>query len=745
MRWTQAHSVDALMTCKDIIYEVKELNKGRDEKISIVFVVRTFDLENDNYIRGLFQEEYADLVIEKFAINELSDTEVNEIVGSQYLYLPKKLQKVLKIPINIYIWQHLDEDCNYDSCSTTSHLIDTWWKQIVDRYITIFNDDKDLTNAKTNIVKLFESKNKLSLPKSVVLTKCSTTILDFLCNNGFLVLSDNKVSFAHQSIIDYFLSESMVIKYHEGNDIIDIIGGKEIQTPVRRYQVQMCMQQLLEDDTEYFIDFGNKLLDSENIRFSYKFLFFELLNQIEEIDEVVEEFIIDKCEDELWDEYIINNVIMGKIHYVTILLDNNVLENWYDDSEKKNIVFNILSTVNDKFTKDIVNFIDIRILLNKEDDIQFLNVLHYLNVKEQEDVFVLRMKLYNVYYAEISDYYVDFKTLFNNNYKIALEYLKFLLETKEKGIDKKNKINIKEIDDFIEIECDDIEEKSEYIINYLISSIPEKPYTEIEHRAWEAYNYNSDTLERGCVKLIKGATANLAKKSPESFFEIYYKYMDKNYALFNEIILTAFYELPDDYADKIIEYLCSNFENIIFDYTSDNVDELYLTKKIINKFACSCSDDVYVLLEDTIYSYYQRDTVARYKYRREYTKTHRVVYWSFWGELQYELLNELPIERLSNKAIQLAQVLKRKFPYGTSCYKKNRVESFSSISPIKEKVLNEKNWKEILTSRNIKEWRDSAIKKMGLSILTTLRIGSPASFATSLKKIPKNILNWLPA
>ena len=55
--------------------------------------------------------------------------------------------------------------------------------------------------------------------------------LEFLSSNAFLIIQDNKVSFAHQSILDCFLAEKMLKRYYEGEDIVDIIGTKEKQTP----------------------------------------------------------------------------------------------------------------------------------------------------------------------------------------------------------------------------------------------------------------------------------------------------------------------------------------------------------------------------------------------------------------------------------------------------------------------------------------------------------------------------------
>lgn len=52
----------------------------------------------------------------------------------------------------------------------------------------------------------------------------------------------------------------MLQRYYDGEDIVDIIGTKDKQTPGKRYQVQMFMQNLFEFDSHDFIIVGQKCL-----------------------------------------------------------------------------------------------------------------------------------------------------------------------------------------------------------------------------------------------------------------------------------------------------------------------------------------------------------------------------------------------------------------------------------------------------------------------------------------------------
>lgn len=54
IRWTNTHSSTAIDVCKEMIRQVEQLNLERKNNISIVFVCRTYDYENDKSIKSLF-------------------------------------------------------------------------------------------------------------------------------------------------------------------------------------------------------------------------------------------------------------------------------------------------------------------------------------------------------------------------------------------------------------------------------------------------------------------------------------------------------------------------------------------------------------------------------------------------------------------------------------------------------------------------------------------------------------------
>ena len=93
-----------------------------------------------------------------------------------------------------------------------------------------------------------------------------------------------------------------------------------------------------------------------------------------------------------------------------------------------------------------------------------------------------------------------------------------------------------------------------------------------------------------------------------------------------------------------------------------------------------------------------------YQRRIEWNKSKQTecVYWSFWGDLQYELLPCLPEERISKKSKELIHVLSRRFDKVQSCYYNKEGHSGWVSSPVSGKNIGKKQWLQIITNSKLK-------------------------------------------
>lgn len=733
LRWTQANSIDSVFVCKQLIQEIERINLKRENKISIILVCRSYDLKYDNNIKSILNDK--ENKWNKIEVEKFSEEVVKNIVGEQYKNNSKKLNELLQIPSNLYIWCHLDKSKVYDNCFTTNKLIEEWWNQLLDKSSDVNIDSVLIKKCKNEIVKKMFNMSRINIMRKLL--NVDENALKYLSSNGFLFIENQNVSFTHQRIYDYFIEIEMINMYQENKTIEEIIGDTEQQTPSRRYQIQMFLEDLHEINAKDFIKMGKELLLSDNVRFYIKYVFLEVLGQIEEVDSEIEGFILEFLNNEIYGKHIINNVIQYNVQYVKILLKNGILDKWMEDDSKIELCVSILRSIQNKYDNEIAKFIENHLLKNEKIDKRIYRCFSFDVSTEIDEMFELRMKIYEKY-PELSEDYIDFKSLFKTNEMRAIKLIKFWIEY---NISNKNKRLYRYEEELVDEESDIIIKNDEEIINMLLPCIP----IEIDEYfgKWTGRYKYSIGIERAAVNIIKKANNNLIKNHPERFWSIYEKYMGKGYPLFNEFILEGFENLPEQYSDKIIEYFCDNFEKNIFEQTSGNNDKLLTTKKILMKHSKKCSIENYRKLENIIYYYTQKNSLELYKDIREYklNYTCRKMPWDWWGNLQVELLPYLYNDRMSKKTKELLMVLNRKFNNGSNYFHYSDGHSGSVWSPVSGKKLSDKQWLKILSNSKIKNKEGYNWKEVDGGVIESNLRAFSVSFSNAVSNEPNRMID----
>ena len=697
LRWTLAHSRSALLVCSEIIQQINHLNQERKHKISVVMVCRTIDLENDNNIRNLFKEfKKSESCIrwKKIKVDELEDAEVERIVGEKYRSLTPKLKTLLKIPSNLFIWCQLDKDKLYDECLSTNHLIEKWWDQLSSDYSKRGHILKDLSSFKKELVNKFIELERMYVPKRFF--EGNKSEIDFLASNEFITLSDNKISFAHQSILDFLLSEKMLERYFDGSPMKEILGDKDLQTPGKRYQLQMLMQLLLEIDSADFIKVGKQLLESSDIRFFNKYVFFEILRDVDVLDKNISDFILSYCENEKWKEHLLNNVIYSKSIYYKLLLNNGFINKWLEDGTNKDYAINLIASIAPDYDLKDIKLIEKYIFLTEENSRKFSKCFSNDLSKDTDEMFDLRLELYTKY-PELNYFYINFNTNLEQNEYRTIKYIEFLMINKLSS--RIHHFQKFERNFFVE-DNEFLISQGEEVIKILLKFIPREKRAVYDFSEWSAKHYK-DSLERIVVRIIKKAIKSIINTNPEKFKEIVVDLASNSNDVINEIILDGLFHLNEDCSDFVIEFICNNFKERIFIRSFGDGDELSIVKKVLKKHSISCSDQTFYLLESTIINFISEDAKDILKRRIEYVKENKDerVYWSYWGDLQLELLAVLPKQRLSHNSFELLNVLKRKFKEGNKRYKYYLGGGGSVKSPVSGKKLSPENWLAIITRK----------------------------------------------
>ena len=687
LRWTARNSKSSLATCLELIREIRNLNLERENKISIIFVCRTYDLENDSGIKALFENKSKDDTESwhKVEVNELFENEVEEILGSKYHNYPNRLRQLLRTPSNLYIWEQINYKEEYYQIKNTYSLVDKWWRDLSEKCQKADLSEDDLNKLKEKLVNLFADTGKTVFSKRRIIG--NEKALRYLISQGMLTERSNKVSFVHQSFLDCFVAEQMILDYYDNyDDINEIIGDKTQQNPTRRYQFQIFLQSLLEESEKDFLDFGTKLINSNNVRFNFKYVFFEILGSIQEPSKKILNYIANLIQDINYRNHLCQTVISGHPAYVNFLIKKNVLQKFLDID--KALVINLLSSISPYYTTETTQFIRNAIKIS-DDKYEWRSCFYSDYNNDSENFFNLRLHYWNDFIGNIEFYDDYYKNL--NYYKIKVICL---LLDKFQDSDNSNRFywESKEFDDdshnYIDKNCLQI---VQILLTYL------KKYSENNSTKYNLALKERDRLQRYYLHLLNEANKCLISKYPDIFFETYSNYMGNGDYLYNEVILDALYYLPASYSDTCIKYLLIDFYKNLFEKSQGNEEKLILAKRLISKVSKRCSLEMYHKLEEQIIHYVSPKAKQRLARRIETNKSQNDyrVYWPFWGDLQYRLLSVLPKKRMSKEATELLKVLERSNSFSDSFYDSH---CGSVVSPLQGKNISAKSWRNILIS-----------------------------------------------
>lgn len=715
LRWTSHHSGAALDVCKQLISQTKTLNKNDNGHISLLFITRTFDLENDEGLKILFStKQEDDFSWSKIEISPFTKEDVVAIIGDDYYKLSHKLQEILLTPSSLYIWASLKDRSDSCDISTPFALMEKWWKQILDNCNQIGVDIDRTTRLKDSIVNSIESSASTWQPKQIYADNDKE--LQALISNGLLIEKKNHISFAHQSFLDNFAVSGMLKKIYSGVNIVDVIGSFDEQTPYIRYRLLRVLQILIENK-EFFVDICNAILNSDSVRHYFKCAVFEVLSQCEEPNALMLDIVYKYYSNADWHDYIYNTVFWGHPQYI-LSLDNRNGFCWSDDNGLK-----LLSSINTKAQNFVLEKTKPFLFSSKELDLKLYQTLCWDCINDSQEMFNIRLKLLDMYIDELYDFW-GYSQLIKSNSKRLIPILKLVIKHSN---NKKRTLHFDYEDNFLKYSKDNYRD----IIDELLPEICEK--TMHFNPRWPNYEYNEpynhwtkDNLNknssRTIVEMVTSSLCEFATTDTKSFLQFIEKFDGKNSVVYYEIVANAIYSLNTDYSDFAISWLCSDPNNHLFIYTGDSTDYLSLTKKMLDKFSPHCTKTCFERIENLILHW--REPAERmkkiYKYRLEMNRQggNAPVYYAYWGHLQKELLPCLHKQRISENAKQLIGVLNRNEWIHTPYYYQGWSISPASgvFSPLHNKAerIPDKTWLKIISTPNGKmKEHFCSYKKMG--------------------------------
>ena len=386
-----------------------------------------------------------------------------------------------------------------------------------------------------------------------------------------------------------------------------------------------------------------------------------------------------------------------------------------------------------------IEFIKEHSFRSEEDDKQFSSCFLHDITKESDEVFELRMMFYQHYPNWAQEVYIDMKSMIKNCEKRTIRLISFWLQNKIKS---KGRNVYRYEEDLVDENDSFLVENGEFVINELLQYIPKEDSWEVKFGDWSGRYKNNCGLERAAIGLIKKANKAIINQNPDMFWIYYEPYMGKGYVVFNEIILHGLAFLPANYSDRIISYLSTDLDKKIFDYTSGADMQLGLVTEVIKRHASLCNETCLVNFEMAVVKYLSPRVKEWYKDRIETNRRreYEPVYWSFWGDLQYQLLKSIPKDRLSKESQKLIEVLERRTNGKIWKYFNGDGHSGWVASPVSGKQIGEKQWIQIITNKKLTSRKHGQWKEVKGGFIESSLEMYASDFQTEVKNNPEKII-----
>ena len=655
IRWMSQYSVNALDVCKQMLREVRALNRYESAKISVLMICRTFDLETDPGLSTMTDTgEEGHELWRRIQISALSSSDVISVVGSDYYNYPKNLQELLKTPSALYIWSKLNKTTDFSAAESARDLMQEWWKQILERCNKAKIDKGRITSLKNKIVKSMIKKSSLCLRSD----RFSDDMIeiDLLVSEG-LLLNDNRcLSFSHQSFFDFFATKEMFNRIDEDATITDIIGGVDDQTPFIRYRFLSVLQQIAESREPQFIDLSRRIIVSPSVRLYFKFSVPEIAGQqgtpsAELLEFIYSLFILDE-----WHDAVLQRVYFGHLPYIKHLDKKGYFQNLSDEG------LNLLRSVYPLSPDYVISIIERYTAKNSEDANRIYQVLSYNLSYDTPKAQKFRLKLleqYPVLYCSP----IGLSQLAQEKPPLLIPFLKSIVLHSEE-IDQQLYLGEKKLyQEYAESYYRETVESLLPVVGEVtarFSASSRSIHIDDPLEKW-IDNKSNRHFERIIVEMLKAAIEHYYNNDPDNCKKIISDYEEQQTVILNEIFSYAVLSMDIADSDFAIRWLCEDPHNRMFIYTARQDDYLALTKEIIKKHSPNCSSELFAQLEEIVVSWKEPvdQMILLYQFRFDSNHRHTLSYLSYWGMLQKELLPQMESSRLSTASKELLRVLDR--------------------------------------------------------------------------------------
>ncbi len=675
LRWTGAHSTDALDVCKSLVREVRTL-RDCGKAVGVVLACRTFDLEHDPEIREWLKESSGQTCrrIEVEALPEETIRHVVESCGSELDSMSAREAHVLRSPLHLAIWADLIRRGKVGTFQTAAQLMRSFWANRQEELTKAGVQADEASAVIDTLVNYLQQEGKGSAPCSLV--EGRPHAVQAMHSLGILQTTRSQITFRHQSYLDFCIAARLLKEIYQGTGtVLDWLGQKSQQSLFRREQLRQVLSLLAVESPKDFLESVGEILAAQNVRFHLKHLVLELVGQVEEPDATLLSFLRGLLYDSNWRAHVVEGVLVGHRQYIEWLSSEGLLEGWLDSHQVTDVTTAtlLLRSVAEKagdFSADVLEKFASR------DQGWAERALNCLCWKEQDDsdrMFELRLHLAR---RGIAKDWVDWSHLAMSHPLRALRLLEAIVSkwTVEDFCDyalgsASRQIGHSHLRRWSNQDHQALAKATEEHFAYAWDAL--SPHIvrltafvdrgSINFSAWQEAGTHAEGYvgaAGGIVKLTVEAGRNYARKNGATFLLRIRPLMESKSPITQYVLAETLVALPAEHAEEVLNWLMS--DSALLSLGSGRKEPEWMpATRLISAHSPYCSPALFTQLESWLIHYHDPDEFKMAQWRCGGWREGRFP--DFWGRAQYSLLPALCPHRRSKQTVDLMHVLARKF------------------------------------------------------------------------------------
>ncbi|WZP01253.1 hypothetical protein EP7_005684 (plasmid) [Isosphaeraceae bacterium EP7] len=278
LRWTSAHSSEAFSICQEMVRQA--MHSGGN--LLVVMGCRTFDLENDPQIKKWQQGLACSRNVPVEPLPEATIREVAERAGVPFDSLTRRERQLLSNVQNLTMWAVVAIPGVSERFSTVTELSRQFWKSRWEEISRRGIPTSEVEELLDRITTSMETRSRLDAPGRLMEGRWAAAS-EALQSLNVLQVAAGKVSFCHQSYLDYQISNRLLEEIDDGRATVQSwLGAKDGQSLYRRERLRLILLRMRDENPSRFLDSLRGLLFADDVRFHLKQVALQCLGMLDD-------------------------------------------------------------------------------------------------------------------------------------------------------------------------------------------------------------------------------------------------------------------------------------------------------------------------------------------------------------------------------------------------------------------------------------------------------------------------------